>query len=89
MKLTRDQEAELEKMRRWACCFEPERRFLADVECAALKQENERLRLWLQVVLDCVDYTAGNCRANEMVGAVLPAEIIEQAKNALLAKDGE
>ena len=36
----------------------------------------------LLVILDCVDYTRGNCRVNEMVGAVLPKEVIEQARKA-------
>ena len=37
---------------------------------------------WLLVILDCVDYTRGSCRLNEMIGAVLPSEIIEQARQA-------
>lgn len=37
----------------------------------------------LQVVLDSVDYTAGNCRVNEMVGAVLPRSIILLAREAI------
>jgi len=37
----------------------------------------------LQVVLDCVDYTVGNCRINAMVGAALPREVIELAKKAI------
>jgi hypothetical protein len=37
----------------------------------------------LQVILDCVDYTVGNCRPNEMVGAVLSQEVIELARAAL------
>ena len=37
---------------------------------------------WLLTVLDCVDYTIGNCRLNEMIGAILPSEIIEQARKA-------
>lgn len=45
--------------------------------------EKERLIQWLSVILDCVDYTAGACTATEMVGAVLPRDVIEQAKTAL------
>ena len=52
-----------------------------------MMSECEQLRQWLNVILDCADYTAGNCRVNEMVGAVLPKEIIEQARAALLAQD--
>ena len=37
----------------------------------------------LMVVLDCVDYIRGNCCVNEMVGAVLPKEVIENARKAL------
>lgn len=40
---------------------------------------------WLGVILDHVDYTSGACRLNEMVGAVLPEEVIQQSR-ALLAK---
>ena len=47
------------------------------------EEENEVLRQWLNVVLDCADYTAGNCGVTEMVGAVLPKEVIEQARDAL------
>ena len=32
-----DQLAELERIRGWACCMEPERRFVAEVENAVLK----------------------------------------------------
>jgi hypothetical protein len=41
------------------------------------------LRTAVLLVLDSADYTAGNCRANEMVGAVLPREIIVQLRNAV------
>lgn len=37
----------------------------------------------LQVLLDQVDYTAGACSLTEMVGAVLPKQVIENARNAL------
>ncbi len=39
----------------------------------------------LQVLLDQVDYTASNCRVNEMVGAVLPKEVIKQGRDAIAA----
>lgn len=41
------------------------------------------LEVALQTMLDCVDYTSGNCKANEPVGGVLPKEIITKAKEAL------
>jgi hypothetical protein len=40
-------------------------------------------RTALATVLDSVDYTAGNCRPNEMVGAVLPKEMIVMARQAI------
>lgn len=39
----------------------------------------------LRVVLDQVDYTAGNCRPNEMVSAVLSKEVIAEARSSLAA----
>lgn len=41
------------------------------------------LQVALKLVLDQVDYTAGACRPNEMVCAVLPAEIIKKARQVL------
>lgn len=38
------QQAELERIRTWACCFEPERRFMAEVKNAQLETENETLK---------------------------------------------
>lgn len=50
----------------------------------AFKVSNEeRLRGALQTLLDQVDYTAGACTATEMVGAVLPREVIELCHNVL------
>lgn len=37
----------------------------------------------LATILDSVDYTAANCRPNEMVGAVLPKEMIVMARGAI------
>lgn len=37
----------------------------------------------LETMLDMVDYTAGACRVNEMVGAVLPLTVINLAKEAI------
>jgi hypothetical protein len=48
-------------------------------EIAQLEKENEALR----VVLDHVDYTTGACKPTEMVGAVLPTNIIARVKVAL------
>lgn len=37
----------------------------------------------LQTILDHVDYTTGACQVNEMIGAVLPKEIILLAKQTI------
>lgn len=44
----------------------------------------EKLRSALRLILDQVDYTNHACRVNEMVGAVLPENVIKQARQALL-----
>lgn len=41
----------------------------------------------LKLLLDQVDYTRGACSLTEMVGAVLPKEVIEQCRKAI--KDEE
>jgi hypothetical protein len=41
------------------------------------------LRAIIDLILDHVDYTSGACRANEMVGAVLPEVIIKHARDVL------
>lgn len=53
----------------------------ADLEPPA--QRLDEIRSALLVVLDCVDYTSGNCSINEMVGAVLPKECIASARQAV------
>ena len=40
-------------------------------------------RTALQLVLDQVDYTKGACGLTEMVGAVLPKEVIALARKAI------
>lgn len=37
----------------------------------------------LRTILDQVDYTSGACRPNELVGAVLPTEVIQLCKDSL------
>ena len=44
----------------------------------------EQLNSVLQTVMDAIDYTTGNCGLTEMVGAVLPRELITNARNAML-----
>jgi hypothetical protein len=50
--------------------------------------ENARLRGTIGALLDSVDYTSGACGMTEMVGAVLPKELITMAR-AALAGEGE
>jgi hypothetical protein len=45
----------------------------------------EALRTALLLLLDNIDYEAGNCRVNEMIGAVLPKEILRKAREAAKA----
>ena len=45
------------------------------------------LRAALLVVLDQVDYTRDACAVTEMVGAVLPREVIDKARAALAMPD--
>ena len=40
-------------------------------------------RIALRLLLDNIDYDAGNCRVNELIGAVLPIEILRRAKKAI------
>jgi hypothetical protein len=57
-------------------------------EQATVKELHERLAAvvqWLTVVLDETDYTAKACAPTEMVGAVLPREVIQSARAALAA----
>ena len=60
---------------------------VVQAEIARLKSENERKWVALHLLLDNIDYVAGNCRLNEMVGAVLPKEIIKIARDALIDAD--
>ncbi len=48
-----------------------------------MSEREERLDAALRTLLDQVDYTAGACGVTEMVGAVLPKEVIERCKKAL------
>jgi hypothetical protein len=50
---------------------------------AGLERRVEQLTAALGVVLDHVDYTAGNCNQTEMVGAILPRGAIKLAREVL------
>ena len=43
----------------------------------------------LQLILDQVDYTNNACGPTEMVGAVLPTEVIARAREAIKAETDE
>lgn len=43
----------------------------------------DKLEAALQLILDQVDYTRGNCSLTEMVAAVLPKEVLVIAREAL------
>ena len=45
--------------------------------------EVERLREALEVILNQIDYTAGNCRQNEMIGALITKQEFQIARRAL------
>ncbi len=64
---------------------------ISDLQAILTRQEEalDELRASLGVILDAVDYTAGNCRVTEMVSAVLPKELIEKGREALEADAGE
>lgn len=47
-------------------------------------QRYNKMETALKLLLDQVDYVAGNCRANEAVGAVLPASLLAKVKMELL-----
>ena len=47
-----------------------------------MEDQSERIEILKQallLLLDNIDYEAGNCRVNEMIGAVLPKEILRKA----------
>lgn len=47
------------------------------------KEKIHLLRLQIQLLLDHVDYLWLNCAPTQMVGAVLPKNIIQDARKAL------
>lgn len=49
-----------------------------------LRADEISVELWtvLVLILDAVDYDNGACRVNEMVGAVLPKEVLDLARKA-------
>jgi len=53
------------------------------VDIGHATEQISHLRRALQVVLDQVDYTRDACAITEMVGAVLPREVLDQAHKVL------
>jgi hypothetical protein len=49
----------------------------------------ERLAQWLLLLLEHVDYTRANCQPTQMIGAVLPAWVIDEAREVLLDYSGK
>lgn len=49
----------------------------------AEQQAADDLLTYCQVLLDQMDYTAGNCQVNEMVGAVVSTEVLTKLKDAM------
>ena len=47
------------------------------------KDKIDQLRAILGVILDCVDYTDGACAPTEMIGACLPRQQINQARQVI------
>ena len=47
------------------------------------------LREALEVILDAVDYKEGNCLPTQMVGGVLPSQLIDNARKTLAEEKAE
>ena len=54
-------------------------------ELLRTQRDADNLAGALGVILDAVDYTRGACRLNELIGAVLPAEVIALCHERLAA----
>ena len=49
----------------------------------ALEKKIDDIKSSVQVLLDCIDYTSGNCKPNEPIGGILPKRVIELVKESL------
>ena len=56
-----------------------------NADAVQLREHIRELRSAILAILDAADYTSGNCRANDMVGAVLDRVLIVKARAALRA----
>lgn len=66
----------------WALEIEPE------AAAPEMLDRMTEIRVVLGAILDAVDYTSGACRPVEMVGAVLPEELITRARAAIAKATG-
>lgn len=72
--------AYLEKIKvQYAGTIAPGLRQSIDILCSRARA-HDQLRASLEAILDATDYTAGACSVTEMVGAVLPLELINNAR---------
>lgn len=46
-------------------------------------EQLQQTKAMLRVVLDCIDYTQGNCKVNSMVGAEIAPDILKKARETL------
>ena len=53
-------------------------------EVAQLRKRIEELEGGIHLLLDHVDHTEGACAINEMVGACLPKQVIENVKKLII-----
>jgi len=60
----------------------------ANARAEAAEARAERLKTALMLILDCADYTSGACGLTEMIGGVLPRQIIDRARDALKGGEG-
>ncbi len=76
--------------RAWIGEFYGSERAAADAAfaCRAMNSHDDLVTA-LALLLDQVDYKAGNCGITEMVGAVLPADVIAYARIALKLARGD
>lgn len=54
-----------------------------EMRIARLEREKADLLQWIQVLMDQVDYTKGNCSPTDLVGAVLDVGVIDSARQAI------
>ena len=85
--------AELYECKECGCDFESKQRQMqerldaANARAEAAEARAERLQAAVMMILVCVDYTSGARGLTEMIGGVLPRQIIDRARDAL--KGGE